>query len=134
MRKRRRRNPVRQKPDVWKKEGYKSKASFKKKIMSRGKIYSAYKFVKKSIGKEWAKFATQRGEEIFKEYNRQSGEVSSIEALTAIRAIGEKYVKQEVGNIMREKNLDLSEQFVQAIVDATVEEAVRAMDKYVYKF
>lgn len=136
MRKRRRskQNPVTQKTDVWKKEGYKSKSSFKKKIMGRGKIYSAYRFVKKSIGKEWAKFATQRGEEIFKEYNKQSGSVSTTEAVVAIRDIAEKYIAQEVDKIARDKNLNLSAQFKQAIVDATCEEADRAMSKYVYKF
>lgn len=126
-------NPIRkERSDIWKREGYKSSSSFLKKVLKRSTIYSAYRFVKKSIGKQWARFCTEKGKEIFNELNSRPETLSVSEAILIIGDIAREYVPPLVDQIATEKGVALSEQFRKAIVEASAEEAVHAMTSYVY--
>lgn len=127
-------NPVDQVPkNTWKKEGYKSRESFLKKALKRNTIYSAFKFVKKSIGKEWAKLATEKGKDLFNMVNSRPEMMSVHEAIRAISDLSEQVMGPLVDQIAKEKGLNLSAQFRKAIIDATSEEANHFMDYWRHK-
>lgn len=126
-------NPIKKEhADIWKREGYKSSSSFLQKVLKRRTIYSAYKFVRKSIGKQWAKFCTDQGKEIFNELNSRPEILSAIDAIHIISDIAREHVAPLVDQIATEKGIELSEQFRKAIVDASSEEAIQVMRKYIY--
>jgi len=126
------RNPVRKRRVDWKKEGYKSEKSFLKKVFSRV-FASPFVYVKKKIGKKWAKFATDRGQEIFDEFNKNKKEMDQYDFIHGAHAVAKRYIPNELKKLSQQHNLNLSAEFVQAIVDATAEEAIRAMNRHVYR-